>query len=143
MAYLTIVILLLLGVLGAASLIVSKKPNAKEAIAKLAPYQGWIGVVGFIWGVWDLIQLITHLGLVTRFPILLITMIAVVVCEIFLGFLLGLGVMKTFIKSPDAQAKLDDRAARMAPKQGFFGLLSLGVGVWLLLVTLFKIGVPG
>ncbi len=41
----TVVILLAGGLLGAANLIVAKKPNAKELIDKLTPYQGWIGVV--------------------------------------------------------------------------------------------------
>jgi len=141
MAYLTIVMLLLLGVLGAASLIVAKKPDAKEALAKIQPFQGWIGVVGFIWGVWDLIQVITHLGILTKLPILLITVIAVAVVEIVLGLLLGVGVMKTFVKNEAAQRQLDERAARLAPKQGTFGIISIALGVWFLLVNVLKIGI--
>jgi hypothetical protein len=34
--------LAVLGILGASNLIIARKPDAKELIAKLAPYQGWI-----------------------------------------------------------------------------------------------------
>ena len=37
------------GVLGASNLIIAKKPDAKELIAKVAPYQGWIGAMGPVW----------------------------------------------------------------------------------------------
>ena len=45
----TVVLLLAGGLLGAANLIVAKKPNAKELIDKLTPYQGWIGVALVLW----------------------------------------------------------------------------------------------
>ena len=31
------------GILAASALIIARKPNAKELIDKLTPYQGWIG----------------------------------------------------------------------------------------------------
>lgn len=37
--------LILCGVLAASSVIVKKRPEAKELIAKLAQWQGWIGLV--------------------------------------------------------------------------------------------------
>jgi hypothetical protein len=41
MSWFTGLWLALLGILAAPNLIISKKPEAKEIIAKLAPYQGW------------------------------------------------------------------------------------------------------
>ncbi len=32
------------GILAASALIIARKPNAKQLIDKLTPYQGWIGV---------------------------------------------------------------------------------------------------
>ena len=44
MGYLFTVVLILGGVLGCAGLIVAKKPDAKELIGKLQPFQAVIGV---------------------------------------------------------------------------------------------------
>ncbi len=61
--------LALLGVLGASNLIIAKKPDAKELIAKMAPYQGWIGAVSALWGVWGIISAVLNLGWMTKAPI--------------------------------------------------------------------------
>jgi len=37
--------LILLSIVAVPSLILSKKPNAKELLEKVEPYQGWIGLV--------------------------------------------------------------------------------------------------
>ncbi len=42
MGIVTFAALLVLGVVSASNLIIARKPDAKELIAKLAPYQGWI-----------------------------------------------------------------------------------------------------
>ena len=61
--------LAVLGVLGASSLIIAKRPDAKEAIAKLAPYQGWIGAVSAVWGVWGIISSVLTIGWLSTWPI--------------------------------------------------------------------------
>ena len=47
--------LMVLGILGASNLIIAKRPDAKEHIAKLAPFQGMLGLVAIGLGVWDII----------------------------------------------------------------------------------------
>ena len=141
MVFITAVMLLLIGVLGAASLIVAKRPDAKEAIAKMQVYQGWIGVVAFCWGVWGVISAILSLGMLKWAMILWVTSLAASVIMVVLGLLLGLGVMKTFVKNEEARRQLDERAARLAPKQGTFGIIAIALGVWLLLVAILGIGV--
>ncbi|MCK5800206.1 MAG: hypothetical protein KAI47_23610, partial [Deltaproteobacteria bacterium] len=63
---LTVVFLILGGILASASLIVARKPNAQELIDKITPYQGWIGVALFFWGIWDVIQLIRVIGILFK-----------------------------------------------------------------------------
>ena len=53
----SVLILLAGGILGAANLIVAKKPDAKVLIEKLTPFQGIIGIVMLVWGVWGLINM--------------------------------------------------------------------------------------
>ncbi len=125
--------LAVLGVLGAANLIIAKKPDARELIAKLAPYQGWIGAISALWGVWGIIQAVLNLGWLSVWPIWWITWLAYSVLLFALGLLLGVGILKTFIKNPQAQAKMDQTLAKLAPKQGMLGLIAIGVGVWMII----------
>lgn len=122
--------LIVLGILGASSLIIAKKPDAKEIIAKIAPYQGWIGAVSALWGVWGVVRTVLSLGMLGSAPIAWFTMLAVSVVQLVLGLILGIGVLKTFIKHPEAQKKMDEALIQLAPQQGAFGLAAIGWGVW-------------
>ena len=126
--------LAVLGILGASNLIIARKPDAKELIAKLAPYQGWIGAVSALWGAWGIVGSILNLGWLTTFPIHWATYLASAVIQLALGLLLGIGVLKTFIKQPQAVAKMDEMVTKLAPKQGVMGLIAIGLGVWCVLV---------
>ncbi|AKF10789.1 hypothetical protein DB32_007938 [Sandaracinus amylolyticus] len=127
---------MVLGVLGAASLIIARRPDAKDAIAKLAPYQGWIGAISALWGVWGVISSVLNIGWMTTFPIYWFTFLADSLLSVALGLLLGVGVLKTFIKDATAQAKMDQTIAKLAPFQGTMGLVAIGVGVWMILASI-------
>ena len=132
--------LALLGVLAVPSMIIAKKPNAKELIGKIAPYQGWIGAVSCLWGVWGIIGAVLNLGWISHWPIYWATWLADSVLQFALGLILGIGVLKTFIKNPQAQAKMDETLAKLTPKQGMLGLAAIGVGVWMVVAGfLFKV----
>jgi hypothetical protein len=122
--------LALLGVLGASNLIISRKPDAKELIAQLAPYQGWMGAVSAIWGAVGIISCVMGLRLLGIWPLWWVTSLATALLLIALGLLLGVGVLKTFIKDPTARDKMDQTIAKLAPYQGTLGLIAIGVGVW-------------
>ncbi|MCS6760515.1 MAG: hypothetical protein MO852_17475, partial [Candidatus Devosia euplotis] len=92
----------MLGLLGASNLVIAKKPDAKELIAKLAPYQGWIGAVSALWGVWAIISSVLNLGLLGVAPLWWATLLGTGVVQFVLGTLLGIGVLKTFVTQPDA-----------------------------------------
>jgi hypothetical protein len=125
--------LAVLGILGASSLIIAKKPDAKEQIAKLAPYQGWIGAVSALWGVWGIISAVLNMGWMAHAFIYWVTFLADSVLQLSLGLLLGVGVLKTFIKNPEANAKMDQTIAKLAPYQGTLGLVAIGLGVWMVI----------
>lgn len=133
--------LAVLGVLGAASLIIAKKPDAREMIAKLTPYQGWIGAISALWGVWGIISGLLHIGWLTIAPIFWVTWVADSVLQAALGLLLGVGVLKSFIKDPTANAKMDQTITKLAPYQGTMGLIAIGVGLWMVVSSiLFHVG---
>ncbi len=124
--------LILLGVLAVPSLLLAKRPDAKEMLGKLAPFQGWMGAISAIWGVWGIISAVLNIGWLTTWPIYWATWLADSILLAALGLILGIGVMKTFIKQPAAQAKLDQTLAKVAPHQGRLGIAGIGVGVWMI-----------
>src|SRR5262245_38903317 len=128
--------LALLGVLAVPSLILSKRPDAADLLAKLAPYQGWIGVVSAIWGIWGIITSVLNVGWLSLVPVFWVTWLANSVLLVCLGLILGVGTFKTFIKDPAAQDRMDDTLARLAPHQGLLGIAAIVVGIWMIVSSL-------
>jgi hypothetical protein len=127
--------LVLLGVLAVPSLILSRRPDAAAVLGKISPYQGWMGAVSVLWGVWGIISSVLTLGWLTAFPILWIVQLVVSLLLAGLGLILGIGVMKTFIKDPTAQAKMDQTLAKIAPFQGTMGILAIVLGIFRIVAT--------
>ena len=140
MGIVTFAALLVLGVVCASNLIIARKPDAKELIGKIAPYQGWIGAISALWGAWWLINWILNMGVMMTWPILGITWLANSILLLGLGLLCGVGVLKTFVKTPAATEKLDLTVSKLAPYQGILGLVGIGVAIWTILdLYIFKI----
>ena len=128
--------LIVLGVVAVPSLIIAKRPDAKELIAKLTPYQGWIGAVSCLWGVWGIISAVLNIGWLSTWPIWWVSWLAGSILQAALGLILGIGTMKTFIKNPQAQLKMDETLAKLSPKQGMLGVAAIGVGIWVTLASI-------
>lgn len=129
--------LVFLSIVAVPSLLLSKKPNAKELLAKVEPYQGWIGLIFCFWGVWGVISAVLNLGWLTSAPIWWITLLAGSIVEAGLGFMLGYGMInKLFLsKNASAQEKAEKIREKIAPLQGKLGLLGIGVGIWMIVAS--------
>lgn len=129
--------LIILGLLAVPSLLLSKKPDAKELFEKIAPYQGWIGTVFAFWGIWGIISAILNLGLLGTIPVYWVTWLAVSVVEAALGFILGYGLIAKHALSKNAQAaaKGGELLARLTPLQGKLGIVAIILGVWMIVTT--------
>ncbi len=126
------ILLIILGLLAVPSLLLSKKPNAKELFDKITPYQGWIGCVFAIWGLWSIISCILGIGLLATWPMLWITSLLVAVVEFGLGFILGYGLIQKYAlskneKGAEAGEKL---LAKLMPLQGTLGIVAIILGIW-------------
>ncbi|MBL6449384.1 hypothetical protein JMN32_23940 [Fulvivirga sp. 29W222] len=126
--------LMILGVLASPNLLLAKKPNAKEILDKITPYQGWIGLVFCFWGIWGVIQAVLNMGLLTNWPIWWITWLASSLVEAVLGFILGYGMISKLLlsKNEEALKKGEQLLAKLAPIQGRLGLAGIVVGVWVI-----------
>ncbi len=127
----TVAVLLAGGLLGAADLIVAKKPNAKELIDRLTPYQGSIGVVLVIWGVIDLIRIVPSLGALSSAGIWMVIWILTPLTELGLGFLLGYGLISKYAlsKNPQALEKGQQLRAKLTVYQGPLGLTAIALAI--------------
>lgn len=120
-----------LGTLGGSSFVISKRPDAEDLIDQIAPYQGWIGAISAIWGGYTLInQVLFRMGWMTEWPIRWWTMTANGAIMLVLGLLLGVGVLKSFSSSPEANEKLDETVEQLSPYQVTLGLVAIGLGLW-------------
>jgi len=129
--------LILLSIIAVPSLILSKKPNAKELLEKVEPYQGWIGLVFCFWGVWGIITAVLNLNWLGIAPIWWVTLLVGNIVSAALGFMLSSGLVnKLFLsKNEAAQAKAEELRAKIAPKQGKLGIVGIIVGVWMIVAS--------
>jgi len=134
----TVVVLLLGGVLGAANLIVAKKPNAKELIDKLTPYQGWIGVVLVVWGLWDVIGVLRTMAVLSAAPVWWLLYLVTTLTELGLGFLLGYGLISKYVlsRNPQAMQKGQELQAKLVVYQGPLGLVAIALAILFTVLTL-------
>lgn len=124
--------LIILGLIACPSLLLEKKPNAKELFEKIAPYQGWAGVVFCIWGIWGIISCILTIGWLTTWPIYWITLLLVSIVLAALGFILGYGLIAkhALSKNPTAAEKGEQVLKKLIPLQGKLGILAIILGIW-------------
>lgn len=120
------------GLLAMSSLLVSKRPDAAQLLAKLTPYQGSIGITMFGWGVWELIQVVLNLGMIGKAPIMFVFWALMAVADFTVGTLLGFGMISTYALRGNAMAIERGNQIRLglvkfqAPLGGLAILTSLG-----------------
>lgn len=80
------------------SFIIAKKPELKSTFEKIQPYQGFLGVGLLGWGIWDLINNVGDFGAMIKFKAILgIAIIGYIAAAILLGFILGFGLIASWI----------------------------------------------
>ncbi len=130
--------LMVLSILAVPSLLLAKKPDAKELLAKISPYQGWIGLVFCFWGIYGVIfSGILGLGMISTWPIYWVTLLAGNIMQAILGFILGFGTISTYVlsKNEEAKKKGAELLAKLAPIQGKLGIIGIAVGVWTIIAS--------
>jgi hypothetical protein len=128
------------GILAAAALIVSKKPNAKQLIDKLTPYQAMIGVGLVGVSLINLLRMIGDLGLLFRFvPLFASAMLAMVGSGIALGALFGMPQIAKWIPGESsAEQKALELSKKVAGYQVVLGIIAI---ISSLVVLLYMLGI--
>ncbi len=134
MGYGYFVSLILGGILGISGLIVAKKPDAKELIAKIQPFQAFIGIALLIFGVYNVLHIMDFIRIMSVLPVLGIMAIGAVVSAIVLGILFGMPMVAKM--SAGGAAKGEELGKKLAPFQTLFGIVALVTGIYWALITL-------
>lgn len=138
MAYITILLLAMGGILAAAALIVSKQPRARELINNLMPFQGIIGVTLLGWG---LVYGVRNIDIVTKgfkvWPLGAAVVTIAILCSILLGFILGMPhIAKMLPGDSPAEQKAMEMQAKLSGYSVVIGLAGIGTAALLLLIQL-------
>jgi len=135
MGLIFVLLFIVAGALGAASLIAKKQANAGEVLAKLVPFQGIIGIILLLWSLISLIRILPYIGLLLQFAAItgILVLVALIV-GIALGFLLGYGLINQYVLSKNAGAASSGNAMQMklAKFQVPLGIIAILLGLWML-----------
>jgi len=118
------------GILAASGFIIKRSPNAQQLIDKLTPYQGWIGIVMFGWGVWETLHSVLGISLLGSHPLTWVFWLLSGVADLLVGFLLGFGLITHYAlsKNPQAMARGSQIRAKLVGIQSPLGLLAIVMG---------------
>jgi hypothetical protein len=135
--YPRIILILLGGILAASGLILAKKPDAKDLLNKIVPYQGLIGVALLGYGLFDLITNLDLFKMVLHFkpPLFSLTLLGWFVGSIILGIILGTPVIGKYAGGGNEE-KVMNMQKKLLPFQTLFGIIGIAVGALLLLYQL-------
>ncbi len=131
------IVLIVAGILAASGFIISRKPDARQLIDKIVPFQGYIGVLLLLWGIVDTIRLLTNLDKIgtigSTYPFYSISMYAGVASEVLLGFLLGMPLIATWIPGESAaEQRAMEMQKKVVPFQTIIGFIGIVAAVLLL-----------
>lgn len=118
------------GILAASGFIIKRMPNAQSLIDKIAPYQGWIGIVMFGWGVWETLQSVLNVSMLGAAPLTWVFWLLSGIADLLVGFLLGFGLITHYALSKNAEALAKGRVIRgkLVSIQAPLGLLAIVMG---------------
>ena len=123
------------GLLAMSSLLVGRSPQAADKLAKLAKYQGYIGLTMFGWGAWELISCVLNMGMLGSHPLSFLFWALSGVSDFTVGLLLGFGLISTYAFRGNAMAIAKGAAIRsklvafQVPLGALAILMSIGYGV--------------
>ena len=133
-------VLIVGGILAVSGLIVAKKPDAKELIDKLVPYQAIIGIALLALGIVNLVRWLGNhvFTLLSVAPLFGLTVLAMIFTSILLGFMFGMPQIAKWVPGQGAaEQKGLELSNKLAPFQVAIGLIGLGA---VLLLLLYRFG---
>lgn len=129
------IIVILGGILAAAGLIIAKKPDAKQLIDKLAPYQATIGVAMVAFGLINFVRLLGYLTDIFKLNLMFgLAIWCMLGTSVALGALFGMPqIVKWIPGESNAEQKALELSRKVAPFQVLLGLIAIASSLMYLL----------
>lgn len=127
-----LILLILLGLLGIGSWLKGRQPNLGRQLGQLESFEGWIGIVGLVWGIVLLLRWFSTLGLFGYAPGFVLVALVIALVIIALSLILALPQLKTLFGSNDFTNKLGVFAGKLGPYK-------MGLGFACLLLALYSL----
>jgi uncharacterized protein YacL len=131
------IVAILIGMVGAASYLVSRVPSMRKTIEKLAMYQAGIGATGAVIGILQGMDILFS----SQKGFFMLWLVAVITCFscVLVGLILGYPLLQSIILddlSEESRNKAASFRNAIAPFQILCGLMALGGGFYLLIKVL-------
>lgn len=123
------------GLLAASSFVIAKQPSAERLFARIAPYQGMVGLGLLTLSLWWLYEVLPNFGALFASTYGLLALAAIVLNGA-IGFLLGFNLLQRLLlsKNPAAEARGRELQGKLVPIQTPLGLAAAAVGTLALLL---------
>jgi len=128
MDFIAPILLILGGILAASGVIVAKQPNARQLIDKLVPFQAGIGIALLVIGLYNLLLAFrtpSIFDFIHFAPLFGITLLAMIVSAILLGFLFGMPQIVKWLPANAAAQKGLAQSNKLASFQVVIGVVGI------------------
>lgn len=131
------IIVIVLGLVAASSLIASFNKDAEGLIKTISQFQGYIGVLAFIWGVLGIFWYVLNFSLMGNYFFDWLTLTAISGIELILGFIAGFGLIAQYTMkgNEEVEKKATELLNKLSPWKTTLGIIGIGVGVWALVYS--------
>jgi hypothetical protein len=133
MGLVSLILLVLLGVLGIASWLKGRQPKFGSGMGKLESVEGWIGLVGLIWGIVLLLRWLQALQFVGYAPGFVLVALIVALVVIAISLILALPQLRNLFGANGFTNKLGDVAGKLEPYKVALGFTCLILALYMLI----------
>ena len=130
----SLLLLIALGLLGIASWLRQRKPDASGPLAQLEGIGGWVGLAGLVWGVLLLVNWVLSIGAMAVAPLMMIIALASAMVITTLSLILAMPMVKTLAGSNGFTRSLERTATTLGPFKVILGAVCLGLAAWTLVM---------
>ena len=110
-----LLILIALGLLGIASWLAARQPSMRGPLAQLQGIEGWVGLIGLVWGLVGLLNWIRGMSLLALAPVMMLVGLASILVILALSLIFALPLLKSWMGGGGASDTLGNVAAKVAP----------------------------
>lgn len=124
-------LMILAGIIAISGLILAKKPNAKELLDKIVPYQAFIGLGLLGLGIYNVISIGGIFDVMSVMPVTAIAALGLIFTAIVLGFMFAMPQIAKWMPGEGAaEQKGMELAKKLAGFQVLLGVIGLSCALW-------------